>query len=241
MIQSAKAHSKTGNPHVYWASHDHPLGCLDSHHDPLDNHPMITFAGIDPGATGGLGLVDQDGRYLFATRWSKANPASLFQELHQYQPHRTLIEVVAIFPRSGMGHAVMGQSLLVNAGIWRGFLIALGLSWGEVHPSTWLAGYKLSQWKKRVKEDEERLKIYGYVTAPHHSPLTLARALWPDAPLQYQADDGKAVGLLLADLARREVMAVQDGHSNDYASAYGPEFPKPIPKARVAKKPKAHI
>jgi hypothetical protein len=30
----------------------------------------------------------------------------------------------------------------------------------------------------------------------------LARHKWPEAPLEFKADDGKAAGLLLADLAR---------------------------------------
>ena len=35
-------------------------------------------------------------------------------------------------------------------------------------------------------------------------PLERARQLWPDAPLSKKADDGKAVGLILADFARRD-------------------------------------
>jgi hypothetical protein len=31
------------------------------------------------------------------------------------------------------------------------------------------------------------------------------RAIWPSAPLEFQADEGEAVGLFLADLLRRTV------------------------------------
>jgi hypothetical protein len=191
------------------------------------------FAGIDPGATGGLGIVDHLGQCIATTRWDKANPARLYQVLQAYRPINTLIEIVAIFPRAGMGHAVMGQSLLVNAGIWRGFLIGLGLSWGEIHPSSWLARYALHHWQKKQKAGD----------TAQHSPLTLARELWPAAPLQYQADDGKAVGLLLAELARREYQlsspaCPQDRDTNAPAIAHGEITPPPTPRARVKKTPK---
>ena len=58
-------------------------------------------------------------------------------------------------------------------------------------PATWQAAHGLYRWQK--KKD----KIPG-----QHSPLSLAREKWPEAPLEFKADDGKAAGLLLADLAR---------------------------------------
>jgi hypothetical protein len=33
---------------------------------------------------------------------------------------------------------------------------------------------------------------------------SMVRSLWPAAPLAYQADDGKVVGLLLAEVTRRD-------------------------------------
>jgi hypothetical protein len=161
----------------------------------------ILYLGIDPGATGGLGLVDHQGHPIAAHRWDKGNPANTYNILYRYreQIKRAYIEVVSIYPRSGMGHAVMGQSLLINAGIWRGWLIALNLTWAEIHPATWQSRHGLHHWQKKQKAGD----------ANQHSPLTLARLLFPTAGLQYQADDGKAVGLLLADLARREQISSQ--------------------------------
>jgi hypothetical protein len=83
---------------------------------------------------------------------------------------------------------------MVNLGIWQGFLMAAGLPYVLVHPATWQTAHQLRNWQARIKQG----------TAGQHSPLSLARQLWPTAPLDYQADDGKAVGLLLADLARRD-------------------------------------
>ena len=49
------------------------------------------------------------------------------------------------------------------------------------------------QWAKKQAADPR-----------HPSPLTLARALWPTAPLTANADDGKAVALHLAALAHQD-------------------------------------
>jgi hypothetical protein len=58
----------------------------------------------------------------------------------------------------------------------------------------------LHQWKKKLAINPGQL-----------TPLTLARQLWPDAALKYQADDGMAVGLILADLARKQAQGSQIG------------------------------
>ena len=39
------------------------------------------FVGIDPGQSGGLGIIDQDGQYVFACRWDKREPRRMFQIL----------------------------------------------------------------------------------------------------------------------------------------------------------------
>ncbi len=62
-----------------------------------------------------------------------------------------------------------------------------------IRPQTWQAGCGLYTWKKRLEVDPFA-----------DTPLLLARRLWPDASLEFQADDGKAVGLLLASLARSD-------------------------------------
>ena len=151
------------------------------------------YGGIDPGQTGGLGLIDHQGKYLGAWRWDKKDPASLYRTLflHQSRLKLVLIEAVGIFPGKGAGFAQTMQPLILNAGVWRGWLMALDIAWGELHPAAWLSRHGLHRWKKKLETDPNQI-----------TPIKLARRLWPDAPLLYQADDGKAVGLLLADLAR---------------------------------------
>ncbi len=83
-----------------------------------------------------------------------------------------------------------GSNLLIDSEIWQGWLLALGLPVILVRPQTWQACHGLYTWKKRLEDDPFA-----------DTPLILARRLWPDASLEFQADDGKAVGLLIAALA----------------------------------------
>ncbi len=83
-----------------------------------------------------------------------------------------------------------GSNLLVNSGIWQGWLMALELPVVLVRPQTWQAAHDLHHWQSRLKEDPGA-----------DTPLIVARRNWPDAPLEFKADGWKAVGLLLAALA----------------------------------------
>jgi len=89
--------------------------------------------------------------------------------------------------------------LAVNFGIWQGFLIALNIPYVLVHPNTWQAIFEIRRWKQ--------LQAKGI---PVKSPLELAREKFPDAPLQYEADSGCAVGLLLAKLAAADTTRGKD-------------------------------
>jgi hypothetical protein len=153
------------------------------------------FGGIDPGQTGGLALLDSNRQFVAAWRWDPKEPRSLYDYLLKY---REVIEVVYLeevrtFPREEKGLITVNQSLLVNAGIWEGFLIALQVPYLKVPMTTWQAAQGLFQWRKKQLKNIRQ-----------HSPLSLARAWWPGAPLDFQADDGKAAALLLADLAARD-------------------------------------
>jgi hypothetical protein len=104
--------------------------------------------------------------------------------------------MVNAHPGEGLGFVVRNNALLVNWGIWQGFLLAAALPFALVHPATWQTAHGLRNWQAAAKIDP---------AAP--SPLSLARRLWPTAPLEFQADDGKAVALLLANLALQDAAA----------------------------------
>ena len=74
--------------------------------------------------------------------------------------------------------------------------IALDLPVVSIAPITWQAAVGLHRWKSKLKDNP---------IGP--TPLILSRSQWPQAPLEHKADDGKAVGLLLANLAQRDARA----------------------------------
>lgn len=158
------------------------------------------FCGIDPGKTGGIGLVDVDGRFVSCQRWSDKNPVSHLYLLNNDNIGLVYLEIISSFTQEiTTGQIVRNQSALVNFGLWQGFVLAAGFHFGPaggahlISPRAWQAHpeYNLTGWQKRLVDNP---------MGP--SPLMLARKLWPGAPLEFQADDGKAVGLLLANLAR---------------------------------------
>jgi len=97
-------------------------------------------------------------------------------------------------PAAGIDDRWSGSGgLAVNFGIWQGFLIALNLPYVLVAPATWQAVFGIHRWKKLQEKG-----------LPVKSPLELAREHFPDAPLEYKADSGCAVRLLLAKLAAHD-------------------------------------
>lgn len=156
------------------------------------------FCGIDPGQTGGIGVVDSAGLYVAAHRWDKSDPVRLYNILLLLRENlgKAYLEMINVHPGEGVGHVTRNQSLVANWGIWQGWLMAAGIPYTLVHPATWQAAAGLHHWQARRK-----------VNPASPSPIAMARQWWPTAPLQAQADDGRAVGLILADLARRDHLA----------------------------------
>ena len=221
---------------------------------------MNFYAGIDPGSTGGLAVIDRAGRYVAAHRWQGKDPAKLFQLLQALQGQVigfAYLELVQTFPQKESGFQNRNQGLLVNMGIWQGFLLAAGIEFELISPLTWQSVHGLQSWVKR-QEEWARRPVPGSVMP--HSPLSLARGKWPTAPLEFQADDGKAVALLLAEMARiddtkfinrrhmREAREAQEKAKNQKkraqkkalaaAQAASPGSPCPWPPA-AAPKPQA--
>ena len=160
---------------------------------------MAYFVGIDPGVTGGIAILDAAGGFIAAHRWSAKAPESLYNILVSIRgeiDNYIYLELVQTFPQKDSGFQQRNQGLLVNLGIWQGFCLAAGVPFELISPLTWQAAHGLTSWAKKQAD--------GIAC---HSPLSLARSLWPAAPLPCQVDDGKAAALLLADLARRDRFA----------------------------------
>ena len=166
---------------------------------------MNYFIGIDPGQTGGIGILDSAGKFVTAHRWNLKEPIYIYDNILLMMKGLRVIAYLEDInlPQTGPGidnRFSRADNLMVNFGIWQGWLMAAGLAYELIAPATWQAAAGLFRWKKRLEQSE-------FGGAPVDSPLTLARRLWPSAPLEFQADDGKAVGLHLAALA------LQDHHN----------------------------
>ncbi len=159
---------------------------------------MRWFLGIDPGQTGGLGVLDAQGGFIGAWRWDSKAPINIYNRLILCRDMVNIvyIELIQTFPQESKGFITRNQSTLINFGQWQGMLIAAGLPFCTISPLTWQSKVGLTSWQKKQKD--------GIAC---HSPLSLARSIWPNAPMEFEADSGKAVGLLLADLARRDHLA----------------------------------
>jgi hypothetical protein len=153
------------------------------------------FVGIDPGQNGGLGMLDSRGGFLACWRWNQKDPLYLYNKLLLFRDliGEVYLELIQTFPQKEKGIITRNQATLVNWGIWQGWLMAAGLPFLIISPLTWQACHNLTGWASKL---EKNIKT--------HSPLTLARAKWPVAPLEHKVDDGKAVALLLADLSCRD-------------------------------------
>ncbi|MEW6385929.1 MAG: hypothetical protein AB1491_00210 [Thermodesulfobacteriota bacterium] len=167
------------------------------------------FLGIDPGRKGGAGIVDDQGACVHSWRWKDSDPLYTWYHLCEYRDLliNIYIEAVRLFPALPKNVLLNTQALLLNAGRWMGMLDVLQVPYQLISVDEWQAHYNLTRWRKR-KARIDRVLTQGHVKLSPHTPgpttpLSLARTFWPQAPLKTQADDGMAVGLLLADMARQ--------------------------------------
>jgi len=163
---------------------------------------------------------------MWGARWSLNTPSMIIDALKGSADRikGALIEKVSLFPQKGMGHSVAMQSLLVNAGIWEGWLLAFGIPYKLITPPEWQGMVGLQKWKKHEKRLE--LKGASMMGLIPNTPLRLARKLWPQAPLDHAADDGTAVALILAECARQQAL------NPIYQQAQATLFTLPKPKRK---------
>lgn len=177
----------------------------------------MCFLGIDPGENGGAAAVDINGGYMGSVRWGRNKPPHILDWLGSLAVRVCYIEKIEIFRQMPRNVILNMQGLLVNAGMWHGFLLCLGIPYREVRPQEWQAYHQLKAWKrgrdrlKAIRQDNAEVQAVLDQAILEGTPLGKARRRWPDAPLPSLADDGVAVGLLLADMARKQAQELQQG------------------------------
>jgi len=151
---------------------------------------MKLYLGIDPGFSGAWGLIDHHGTYQSCGDMlnngkhilSRAVHAEISQAVYK-EDLQGVIESVHSMPNQGVSSSF-------KFGIAFGMSIAimerLHCPWTLVTPQ---------KWKKDMG-----------LTSDKNESLTMARELWPNAPLTRKKDNGRAEALLMAEWARRGEM-----------------------------------
>lgn len=148
----------------------------------------MMYLGIDPGFSGAWGLVDHNGKYQSCGDMlhndkhilSRAVWAEMCQAVDR-QDLEIVIEAVHSMPAQGVASSF-------KFGMSYGAAIAMAerfnCPWHLVTPH---------KWKKDMG-----------LTSDKDQSLTMARELWPNAPLSRKKDNGRAEALLLAEWLRRQ-------------------------------------
>jgi hypothetical protein len=159
---------------------------------------MIYFGGIDPGTTGAMSILDEDGDILQlfdypgeeGTLWKILND-KIFSSI---EIKLVALEQAAIMPMerqnaAGKQFRQNPKSLAVfhqNYGIWRMAIAAKGWPVELVHPMRWRKVLDSSVPKHPTKDDL----------------LNYARRRWPGVDLHRKADHNRAEAIMIGHYAR---------------------------------------
>jgi crossover junction endodeoxyribonuclease RuvC len=144
----------------------------------------MAWIGVDPGKTGAVALIHEDGELVADWPGSPAGAADILTAWRlEYRVELVALELVHSMPKQGVKSTfTFGQ----NFGQWEGILAALRLPHVLTRPQEWQRGLvRLS--------DGPDTKARS---------LAAARRLFPDAELSRKRDHGRADALLLAWWAR---------------------------------------
>jgi hypothetical protein len=144
----------------------------------------MIYAGVDPGSTGAIGLIDSNGAFVAVHDWPGDEHALV--RLLQDELDILGVPTLALVEEQqamGQGFAAAMLKLGRNHGIWLGVLAALRCPVAQIKPAVWKKGLLPPKAGKDVS-------------------LAVARRMWPTAPLNLKKHDGRADALLLAHVAR---------------------------------------
>lgn len=143
----------------------------------------LLIAALDPGASGGLAVIDDRGR---AQAWPfPATERDIHDLVAEFAPRISVcyLEAVHSFPRQG---ATSTFAFGRNYGFLRGLLIALKVPFVEVSPQRWKKAMGLQMSSKDAKVDKKNLS------------KRLAQQLYPDIKITHAISEA----LLLATYGR---------------------------------------
>jgi crossover junction endodeoxyribonuclease RuvC len=149
------------------------------------------YIGIDPGATGAIALLDENGNFMTVFDYQGSPPTmwSLLQDLKNVRIKLAVLEQVHSMPKQGVATTFKFGT---NYGIWQMACAAMGWPMELITPQRWRKILDSSVPLKPTKED---LRQY-------------ALRRWPEANnfLQRKGDHGRAEAMIMAMYARMRVL-----------------------------------
>lgn len=135
------------------------------------------YIGIDPGKTGAMAVLDDKGNYINVLDFGQEG---LMSTLINYAPAVKFAYLEKVHSMPGQG-VVSTFSFGENFGWWQGVLGSLGIPYTTIRPQDWMKKYSLQK------------------SSPSDKPgLSVARELFPGAPLSLKKHHNRADALLIA-------------------------------------------
>ncbi len=156
---------------------------------------MMLYIGVDPGLTGAIAVLRDNGEDIGVTdmplQLDSSNKNSVdcqqltafLRKLRDTNDGQIVCTVEAVSARPGQGVVSM-FTFGKGYGMVLGVLAALDIPVQMVTPQKWK-------------------KYYGLLKSEKAASLSKARALWPTAPLNLVKHSGRAEALMIADYGRR--------------------------------------
>jgi crossover junction endodeoxyribonuclease RuvC len=148
----------------------------------------MIYMGIDPGFSGAWAMIDDCSRYVncgdMHNDKKHIDTKKVVYEISQARANADMVVVLEAV------HSMPGQG--VSSSFKFGMAYGVALSIAERFSCPWQL-VTPQRWKKDMK-----------LTSDKKESLSMARQLWPMAPLKRQKDNGRAEALLLAEWFRRQ-------------------------------------
>ena len=147
------------------------------------------YLGIDPGKLGGWAIITADSEPIAWGKfkdWEEIKRYVTFTESQVFRISHCCLEKVGLWHSDkGQGKDFRIAKMSENLGFWKEILKSWGVAYELVAPMSWKAYFGLTKRKGRVP-----VTLYEY-----------SKRRWPEI-IKFKNQDGIAVGLLLAELAR---------------------------------------
>jgi crossover junction endodeoxyribonuclease RuvC len=144
---------------------------------------MNYFGGVDPGKTGALGIINEEGSFIEVIDWSE--PPELWSNLiklpYWKDTKLVVLEKVHSMPRQGVSSSFKFGT---NFGQWQMALAALGVPHVLITPQRWR---KVLDSSVPAKPEKEDLRQFALRRFPEASSF-----------LSRKGDDGRAEALIMA-------------------------------------------